>query len=257
MKVNLVCALCLIFVLSAICVSAKPGNYTHQSRIPDRYNKYVGDSGIFVTVVFEYTDAVVIHKSLKQSKNMVYYLKNEYIVVNDGCFKGPEKAKWLAPYDKRDIIYDTGTIAGKKYSVSALTVINITNYRLRQLYFDTLLPEKSNNKPVILRYVHQVDFLESAMGSLIRMPLPEKASLIGSKTIRLEFKDGAVEYWNFVPDTKDVLANHSKYRKPNRNLLWWNKKGKGSFFCSPDPVSEYDSYKAWNYSDSAKEPVYK
>ncbi|MBQ9358482.1 MAG: hypothetical protein IJT95_02965, partial [Abditibacteriota bacterium] len=83
------------------------------------------------------------------------------------------------------------------------------------------------------------------------------ASLVNGTIIRLEYMDGAVEHWKVIPGIIDCIKNYYKFGSLNRNLLWWNKKGIGSFFMTSYKHGGYESYKAWNYSDSAKEPVYK
>ncbi|MBQ9359129.1 MAG: hypothetical protein IJT95_06255 [Abditibacteriota bacterium] len=139
---------------------------------------------------------------------------------------------------------------------------------VRKLYFDTLLGEKYKDKPLVIRYTHRIDYLTGGMSAYINAPLPVNASLVNGTIIRLEYGDGTVEHWKFAPDIIDIAQNYYMFGQQDdlsRNLLWWNQKGKGSIYMTSILWKKgheilrtrHDQYKAWNYSDSEKEPVYK
>ncbi len=247
---NMVCIMLLGAIVAAYSAPSE--------NIPKSYEKYMSDPAVFRTDICEFPDALIIYKRIRvpdvagrqdSKKNTIAYYKEK-------CLFGPEKAKWIKLYDKEDKIYETGKTGGLTYSLSAVTVDN-WQVRTWELYFDILLTEKNKGRPVILRYVHRFLYKAGGGGAYYNKPVPQKASLAGSGIIRLEFKDGAVEHWNFIPGFSDIQKNNNKYGSAGRNLLWMNKKGKGSFKSPLRLTEKPDDVKAWNYSDSAKEPVYK
>ncbi len=250
---------CLLMI--PVCIfaqSQRTGSF--HSHIPEYYNKYISDSGIFVADISEYSDVVIISKSIRS----VISAKRENSIKKVER-KGLEKKESinLLKFDcKTDKVFDRGTFNKKPYCVSALTTTYGSNLRW-DLCVD-ILADRCKGKPVIVRYVHRIPYRAGGRWSGEVVPLPVKASLNGAEVLRLEYRDGAVEHWKYAPGFIDRAQNYYRYgttKNPygnlNRNLLWWNKKGEGSFFMSLCPEKQFELYKAWNYSDSAKEPVYK
>ena len=260
MKLKHIYVICCLLTIPVCIFAQSQRTGSFHSHIPEYYNKYISDSGIFVTDISEYSDVVIISKRMRN----IFTAKRENRIkkVEKKGLEEKEPINWLKFDYKTDKLFDSGTINKKPYCVSALT----TRYGPDpswDLCVDMLV-DNCNGKKVVVRYVHPVWYHTGGSWSGAIVPLPVKASLVGADVLRLEYRDGSVEHWKYAPDFIDRAQNYYRYgptKDPygylNRNLLWWNKKGKGSFFMSLYPVKVYDRYKAWNYSDSAKEPVYK
>ncbi|MBQ9358428.1 MAG: hypothetical protein IJT95_02665 [Abditibacteriota bacterium] len=259
---------------------------TIDNSIPEYYKKYVSDSLVFSSEIFEYPDVVIICKHFRPY-NTRGISHDRICHLDEKGLTGPEGARWVKLCDEQDKIYEQGVSNSFRYSISALTVLSGPT-RYWELYYDILLHERVFLKPVVLRYTHQELFRVGGSGVPVFLPKPETSSLIGRNVLRLKFIDGSTEHWKIIPEPIDIKYNLLKFGGPesgllfgrhmtrpalpwpmvynemlfkprtlSRNLLWWNKKGSDGYTDLLTARTPHSAYKAWNYLDSPKEPVYK
>ena len=88
MKLKLYCILCLLLILP-VCLPARSDTAGPSgNKIPEFFNKYLNDSGIFVTEIYEYSDVVIIVKRLKQGDRPRNIRQNGFFVMNESSYTG-------------------------------------------------------------------------------------------------------------------------------------------------------------------------